>query len=666
MLAEARDNYLSNSINFDYEDYELVDETYWDFEYDEHSISSEMNKHYTEYGPRIIKWSQENIRKKVDAEVGDDHVQHTDAPLTFLMELYAATKYFSISISEKDTYVSEFHGNYSENFILKPQSWSDVHLEGIHGNDSIIYLDIAKIRTLLPVKNMRQKHSDTLDGKISLLNNQDKYDSVLCKNEVELARTIQYVMLDLNRAEKFPFLPTYLGGYGAKPLFGNSRSLLRSMLTYKNGRYFQFLCSLLNKVKDFESIGLEASFLKEFSKGSSDFDNWISKDIIASNTLSSSLPDSLDKYQLGTLGKDNVWDSSIRRLLTTKLVVTESELLVRQKVNELFLKLTYDLPLNLFLWFVERYREALRPRDVNYGLIDKKYFKNDHDYSISIDAIDTFIRLTKPGEHKLKLSLKTDRIYSYQAMDSIYSSGLMRVYMPVLHNYEILPYKINYGIRPDLYEEYLNLYNHILSKGRPAATPTKLVSDDPVLLLRAREHKPDVNAQFKAIILVTNDQVLATNMNIETSIPVFQIFTDTGDAKVKEVVLDTMKFLNDKGYLYDNLCLLVDKGSLDKNSEVIIKTEIQHYGKQGKRNSIIRKAVSKIIRPDMTKAIRRLKTRTIEMSPKKFLVYDEYQFLFRNSISFRPMQYFNRQDVTSSGWEYNNPTSRLNASSPPE
>lgn len=69
----------------------------------------------------------------------------------------------------KDTFMSSRYGNYSENYILKPDNIGELYAPNIKAGDDLVYLDVAKIRTVLPVSNMRQKHSDTIDGKVSLL-----------------------------------------------------------------------------------------------------------------------------------------------------------------------------------------------------------------------------------------------------------------------------------------------------------------------------------------------------------------------------------------------------------------------------------------------------------------------------------------------------------------
>lgn len=95
---EVRNSFFEESPPFELGDEDELDmHGYWETRYTESqydSIWENVTDKYREFGPRIVKDDLVNKREKVDAEVGDDHIQLTDAPMTFLFELFTAENFF--------------------------------------------------------------------------------------------------------------------------------------------------------------------------------------------------------------------------------------------------------------------------------------------------------------------------------------------------------------------------------------------------------------------------------------------------------------------------------------------------------------------------------------------------------------------------------------------
>lgn len=204
-------------------------------------------------GPREWVGRTVPIYEPLDAEVGDDHIHLSDAPLLFVAEVVSAEKIAGVKVSRKDTFMSSRYANYSENYILKPDNFAELYDPNMKPGDDSVFLDVVKIRTVNPVSAMRQKHSDTVNGKVDLLGKVGSYQTGLCGKEVKLGQCLQVMTLGLMKEKKFSFLPTFLGGFGSPPIFDNVPSMIRCFRTYKSGVYyntFSAICLAVNEVKE--------------------------------------------------------------------------------------------------------------------------------------------------------------------------------------------------------------------------------------------------------------------------------------------------------------------------------------------------------------------------------------------------------------------------------
>lgn len=492
---------------------------------------------YELYGPLEFKGNTININETIDAEVGDDHIQLTDAPLGFLAELIAAEWCMNAQVSEKDTFISSSYGNYSESYMLKPSNHSELYQGVAEKNSDSIYLDVGKIRTILPVCSMRQKHSDTVSGKISLLGNAAVYRTQFCGFEVTLAQVLQNVCLGLQKEFKFPYLPTYLGGFGSPVPFHNRACLARQFLTYKNGRYYEMLGTIASAVYSLKHGHFQKKFLTEVKGEAESWQDWYQSWTKYVPTVKLDLPDYVDLFKIGKLGeKGDVWDNAARKLLQTDMICTRTQLAVHDHVDTLTtILLSSENSLELRNAIEDdkrsqRARSAFKPQFLQkvQGL-KPEILKNEY--------LDSLLDLTSGGNDRLKSALKADEIFDGKILNLMKRVGPLSVSLGMVNKKSGIRYPHKFDQYFEDYQEYVeyqSLYDYVRSYIPLEELKRNLISDDEAILAIAKDWSLlDDGDDFiitdkplKIFIVTTNDTALCKKINRDTGLPVFQIRAD--------------------------------------------------------------------------------------------------------------------------------------------
>lgn len=480
-----------------------------------------LTKTYGIVGP--IEWKGQTVpvRKPVDAEVGDDHVCHTDAPMLFIAELVTAEQTFSIKLSISDTFVSSRYANYSESYILKPDNIAELFHPGIKPGEDSIFMDIAKIRTVLPVCSMRQKHSDTIDGKASLLGKQGIYKTELCGFEVTIARCIQVMTLGLFKEKKFPFSPTFIGGYGCPPLFESNRSMVRCFENYRGGVYYNLLAGICYGIYNTKNGFGDTTkkFLSSVKGNAESWQDWYKFGTKYTPDIKPKIDPEhyLDDGFIGKVGKNELWDSAANRLISAGIVCTDTQLAVHEHMEILTKILLSPENSGFTRLILEREKQNQKSTSVfNTRFIREVPFLVPS--VLTDEMVQDFIDLSLKGNYHLRHILSGESIFDRSVLDSIKQSG------PCIVNMQMTTKKgLNYPLALQLHlpeedeEFYLSLLDYL--KGGIGITEVSrvLIEDDPFLVEIARDWAVSSSLQplkdIKIMVITTEDARLCQSIN---------------------------------------------------------------------------------------------------------------------------------------------------------
>lgn len=525
----------------------------------------ELTVMYDNVGPKEWVGRTVPLYVPVDAEVGDDHIHLSDAPLLFIAELVTAKDCCGISISEKDTFVSSRYGNYSENFLLKPDNYSELSSPNMRSGQDSIFLDVAKIRTLLATMSMRQKHSDTIDGKVSLLGKQALYRTELCGFEIMIAQCIQQLSLGLMKERKFPYAPTFLGGYGSPPIFDNVNSMLRCFETYRSGTYYNVLAGICLAVYEVEVNGRESSkgFLTTVKGQAEAWQDWYKVYTKYTPQIKGGLDPQIYKdHFIGTLGKNEIWDSAATRLLSAGAVCSKSQLLIHDHMEDLttiLLSSSSSLETREVIEMekrVQRQESVFNPKFMIEVPFDLPLRLEDY-------LVDSLLNLSRSANYHLKAMLSSEEIFTMEALDSIKQRS------PTIVNIQMRTKKgLRYPLRFDtnISEYEVEYYESLLDfvKGQIGIKEVSrtLIEDDPVLLEIAKEWA--IESSFKPlsainVMVITTDDVALCSM-INRVVP--QIVVVRISAKRKPETIQRIKDSLRATYKFADLRFYDDEGSI--------------------------------------------------------------------------------------------------------
>lgn len=528
---------------------------------------SDLTDMYELVGPQEYKGQTIPKLVPLDSEVGDDHLFLGDTPLLFVAELVTAKDIFGIQISLKDTFISSRYGNYSESYILKPDNISELPSPNAGtGKQDSIFLDIAKIRTIVPVCSMRQKHSDTVDGKVSLLGKQAIYDTEFCGYEITVGMCLQQLCLGLMKEKKFPYIPTFLGGFGSPPIFKNAKSFERAMLTYKSGIYYNMLAAIGLAVHETKISGSMASkqFLNKVKGSAEAWQDWYKVYTKYTPSIKGDLdPQWYDKkYYVGTLGKDEIWDSSVQRLLSAGALVTKTQLLVHDHMEDLNTVLLSPYFSVETRKVIEAEKRAQRQESIFQSGIGKSiHFKVP--YFLEDDYVDSLLDLSKGLNYHLKSILTGDDVFTRETLDSLKQRSPTKVSLQMTTKKGLrYPIQFDTSIKDEELEEYDSLLKFVRGDIDLKDMSRALVEDDPILVRLAREWAEETKLKplsgINVMVITTDDIALCKLINrLTPQVVVIRISPQRKDDAIL-MIKDSIK----ARYKFADLRFYDDEGSI--------------------------------------------------------------------------------------------------------
>lgn len=491
----------------------------------------ELNELYEVYGPEEVNGMITlDPKKSVHAEVGDDHVAYMRTPVNFLAELASARRLFGVQISKSDTFISEKYGNFSESFLLKPESWGELASRPLEADTYATgFLDVGKTRTVLPVSGTSQRHSATIEGKVALLSKQRLWAQPFASGRLELLAAIQHVCLGLNRAEKFSALPDFLGGYGAPPIGGKGSILQfhRQAEQYKRGKYHPLIRLLCQAAKDFKEDPQAEALLRYANAVKHHWQTWYTRFSRTVPTVSGRVDPSLDSHSVYEYGSGGLpADFAASRLTNLGLLKTEVDVIVHQNVGALTKFLLSSGDREELLLRLKESQEESNPRVFRgrWGddLVSREIFLQIRDWHES--QTRELLRIGYSGDQETRRALRKGQLYDARAIDAIYEKGPLRVQLQMQTRTGLaLPI-----VREKLPDEYVERQAYELLEwlrgGSIGDPPRVLLDDDPVIISLAIEESEKRNVGDIVVhIIHTDDIKLAREINYRTGDPVVQI-----------------------------------------------------------------------------------------------------------------------------------------------
>lgn len=604
----------------------------------------ELTEMYDKVGPKEWVGRTVPLYVPVDAEVGDDHIHLSDAPLLFVAELVTARDTCSINISEKDTFVSSRYGNYSENYILKPDNISELSSPNMKSGQDSIFLDVAKIRTVIPVCSMRQKHSDTVDGKVSLLGKQAIYRTGLCGYEITVAQCLQQMSLGLMKERKFPYAPTFLGGYGSPPIFDNVNSMIRCFKTYRNGEYYNLLAGVCLAVYEVSINGSDSSkrFLTTVKGQAEAWQDWYKVHTKYTPRIKGGLdPEIYRDHFIGTLGKNEIWDSAANRLLSAGVVCSKTQLMVHDHMEDLTTILLSSHNSVETRRLIESEKRAQRqesvfnPRLAQEVPFDMPLFLDDY-------LVESLLSLSRAANYHLKAMLSADEVFSMDALDSIKqrSPTIVNIQMRTKKGLRY-PIRFDADVRPDEVEYYKSLLDFVRGQKGLSEVSRVLIEDDPVLMEIAREWAIETSLRplsaINVMVITTDDIALCKKINLAVPQIVVVRISAKRDAESIHMIKDSLRAM----YKFADLRFYDDEGSL---AAARASTAVLHYGVKGWQR--VRFVLGRTIPPTKKDHRRLNEVRVTAINLKPDGIFDQQGLL---SGRYNPPRVYKKRTLASYG-----------------
>jgi len=535
---------------------------------------------YKEVGPSVLKLETFSTIQ-IDAEVGDDHISLTDAPCTFISEVLTAKELFSVDVSIKDTFISTTCGNFSESFILTPQSAVETYSPHDPTNKDTIYLDILKIRLCLPVVNMRQTHSSTLDGKVSLSGKTASYHTDTCGPLVSIGLCIQNICLNLNREIKFPYFPTYLGGFGGHLPFQTRTCLAHEILSYKNGLRNNYLFTIVSKVFEFwkENSKSSKATLSELKSNSENWFDWLKAKTTFNPHIAGKVPIMYEKYRVGQYGRDETFDNIARRLLSVGVFTTDQDIIIHEALKDVLLVLLGEENPVIMRELIEIFRYEMDPQNPRnhsaYKVLCDKIEILSPDF-VGDEEMTTFLLLTDGRNELLRNTITNSKIYWKPDFGQV---SLMKVGLNIedpKYSDQTLPQVLYKSYVID--DETQALINWVegVPEGTPISTyiennstsiPRDILSDDSIILNNISqwlENKFNNQYQRTAAIIVTRDSQLCFRVNRVLGLPIFRIDPLRSENQIIEI-----KRRLEQEYILFSFMIEYDLGSIQAANRLV-------------------------------------------------------------------------------------------------
>lgn len=463
--------------------------------------------------------------KDIDAEVGDDLIVVSDNPGYLERRVKTLENVLDLRISRKDTSINSGMGNFAEGLVYIPRKSGQTWLaaKSIGSGRNFGFIDVPKVRLLLPVRATRMTWSYTDVGKFSDFGSFSKWigdDNPYIAATV-VAGIIQDIELGATGKGTCVYMPTDFGG-GGKMVPLSPRNFGRFLGSWKTGVYTRTIVSVMRQTNRYMSsvkLGMNPktpALLEHFTKWDPFFTDWI-KDEKSILVGRHDIPEYLNKFRVGTLEFGSSDYEATNRLLSVGHIVSETQLSIALRNNALALalvsrdKYTDFVSAQTLLREEQKERAKVLGESLNIRELQEeiKLFGSDFvmesDYARFADnTVNT---------RNIRRMIQREGVYSREAVDEIYLRGPMvlkrgfyaRPNMFSMENKPLIEGR--WATQKDVPnteedQQILELYQWYMGSKDPDKMPRYLLEDDPVIMQEASL------AKEKWFIVTTDDRRL--------------------------------------------------------------------------------------------------------------------------------------------------------------
>lgn len=223
------------------------------------------------------------------------------------------------------------------------------------------------------------------------------------------------------KERKFPYVPTFLGGYGSPPIFDNVGSMLRCFETYKNGEYYNILAATCLAVHEVKTNGSSSSkgFLTAVKGQAEAWQDWYKVHTKYTPRIRGGLdPEIYRDHFIGTTGKNEIWDSAASRLLSAGVVCSKTQLLVHDHMEDLTNVLLSPYCSLETREVIELEKKSQRQESVFNPKI-MKGLNFDLPSFLDDSLVNSLLDLFRSSNYHFKAILASEEIFEREALDSI-------------------------------------------------------------------------------------------------------------------------------------------------------------------------------------------------------------------------------------------------------
>jgi hypothetical protein len=379
------------------------------------------------------------IVKYIDAEVGDDLLVVSNN-YRYLCTRLDVLEMLGMKVSEKDTAINSGIGNFAEGLVKVPRKYAETWLsyKSLGTEESFGFVDVPKIRHLLPVRTMRTTWSSSDIGKFSDFGNGDSWVPKTLPNKVTFALCglVQDASLGATSRRNCVYMPRDFGGAGKQIPFGTTGNFQKFLQSWKNGIYMPMITTVIKQANRFlqtASMGRVPGvpkLLEHFTKCEPVFHDWV-KDNLSITALRAEVPSDFDNHIAGSIqyGHINYW--ILPQLVKIGRAVTETAVQVALQHNALSRAL---VSAETYPEFLEKKRLAHEDWRKNNRLNNKCFTSAE-----VLEEVRLFGGNNLPGHevHRFFQSatgiqgfrrlVQSERVYWPECLDEIYASRTMHV-----------------------------------------------------------------------------------------------------------------------------------------------------------------------------------------------------------------------------------------------
>jgi len=381
---------------------------------------------------------------EISARVGDDEIGVSSNPV------FPATKLviypmLGVVLSESDTSINPRFGNYAEDLVIVPDGYEQTYhyAQQTGAFKDMSYLDVPKLRLAIDIRPGRMQYSSTNDGKAGMLGSRLAWipPEAPTRCTWEVFNLFQDLNLGLIRDEKFPYLPTALGGYGKPIPFGYAPNFDAFCVRYKQGTHAglarEFVRRANRRFADYTVTKRYSTdpVLSAVSRVQSSWHDWIKGKSLYAPTCWLEAPPEVAIHRVARHGEDVLKDAVLKRLQEQGYLVSENDLAIAYEHN---LLCKFLLSAETHEEFMARREEsrrewltgstfslrligAITPLGVDVNLQGPM---RDHEY-------DQFWFNITSRRLNLRAFLRQENFYDRAAKDLIYMNGPMKVRVPL-------------------------------------------------------------------------------------------------------------------------------------------------------------------------------------------------------------------------------------------